>query len=82
MGSPASVPKASGSFLANYQGLTLDNGHRRVVRNGYLPEREIPTGIGPVAIKMPKVRDRGKAKGGRKVQFQDTSTILEAHQEH
>jgi putative transposase len=62
------------AFLANYQGLTLDNGHRRVVRNGYLPEREIQTGIGPVAVKMPKVRDRGKAKGGRKVQF--TSKIL------
>ena len=62
------------SFLANYQGLTLDNGHRRVVRNGYLPEREIQTGIGPVAVKMPKVRDRGTAEGGRKVQF--SSKIL------
>jgi putative transposase len=61
-------------LLANYQGLTLDNGHRRVVCNGYLPERETQTGIGPVAIKMPKVRDRGKAEGGRKVQF--SSTIL------
>jgi putative transposase len=61
-------------FLANYQGITLYNGHRRVVCNGYLPERETQPGIGPVAIKMPKVRDRGKAEGGRKVQF--SSTIL------
>jgi putative transposase len=61
-------------LLANYQGLTLDNGHRRVVCNGYLPEREIQTGIGPVAIKVPKVCDRGEAKGGRKVQF--SSKIL------
>jgi transposase-like protein len=29
-----------------------------VVRNGYLPERTIQTGIGDVDIKVPKVRDR------------------------
>jgi putative transposase len=54
--------------------MTLDNGHRRMVRNRYLPEREIQTGIGPAVVKMPKVRDRGKAKSGCKVQF--TSKIL------
>jgi putative transposase len=30
------------------------------VRNGYLPQREIVTGIGPVDIKVPKTRDRGR----------------------
>jgi transposase-like protein len=29
-----------------------------VVRNGYLPEREVHTGIGAVRVKMPRVRDR------------------------
>jgi putative transposase len=29
-----------------------------VVRNGYLPEREVLTGAGPVTMKLPKVRDR------------------------
>jgi len=33
-------------------------GHRQVVRNGYLPEREITTGIGPVKIRQPRVHDR------------------------
>jgi len=28
------------------------------VRNGYLPEREIVTAIGPVPVQVPKVRDR------------------------
>lgn len=28
------------------------------MRNGYLPERTIQTGIGDVQIKVPKVRDR------------------------
>ncbi|MHB1287160.1 MAG: transposase [Leptospirales bacterium] len=29
-----------------------------VIRNGYHPEREILTGIGPVSVKIPKVRSR------------------------
>jgi transposase-like protein len=34
------------------------DGRREVVRNGYQPERKILTGLGPVAVKVPKVRDR------------------------
>ena len=34
------------------------NGRARVVRNGYQPEREIQTGIGPVMVQVPKVRSR------------------------
>lgn len=33
-------------------------GPRAVVRNGCQPEREILTGIGAVAVSLPKVRDR------------------------
>jgi len=29
-----------------------------VVRNGHLPGREVLTGIGPVAVRVPKVRSR------------------------
>ena len=29
------------------------------MRNGYLPERAIQTGIGPVRVRQPRVRDRG-----------------------
>lgn len=29
-----------------------------VVRNGYLPERALQTGLGDITVKMPKVRDR------------------------
>ena len=36
----------------------LPDGRLAVVRNGYLPERTIQTGIGDVQIKVPKVRDR------------------------
>ncbi|MGY3423414.1 hypothetical protein ACVWZW_003889 [Bradyrhizobium sp. F1.13.4] len=34
------------------------DGHQRVVRHGHLPEREVMTGIGPVAVRQPRVRDR------------------------
>ena len=33
-------------------------GRRAVVRNGYLPERQVQTGIGSVSVSVPKVRDR------------------------
>lgn len=45
------------AFLAQHQ-VSLPDGRAAVVRNGYLPERTIQTGIGDVAIRVPKVRDR------------------------
>jgi putative transposase len=33
----------------------------RIVRHGYVPEREVMTGIGPVAVRQPRVRDREAA---------------------
>lgn len=47
-----------GGFLAEYSADKDAEGRRAVVRNGYLPERELQTGIGAVTIKVPKVRDR------------------------
>jgi putative transposase len=34
------------------------DGHRLVVRNGYLPARKISTGVGPVEVTQPRVHDR------------------------
>jgi putative transposase len=34
------------------------DGHRQVVRNGSHPERDILTGLGPIAVKQPRVLDR------------------------
>lgn len=45
-------------FLNDYRNVTDLKGRRTVVRNGYLPERDIVTGVGNVAVKIPKVRDR------------------------
>ena len=49
------------TFLDEYRELTDIRGRRMVVRNGYQPEREIQTGIGPVSVKVPKTRDRSKS---------------------
>ena len=35
-----------------------ERGRDAVVRNGYQPRREIETGIGPVSVRVPKVRSR------------------------
>ena len=45
-------------FIEKHQNNTYKNGKRKVVRNGYQPEREIITGIGPIEIKQPRVDDR------------------------
>ena len=45
-------------FLAATADLKTDDGCRRVVRHGHLPERQIMTGVGPVAVRQPRVRDR------------------------
>lgn len=58
------------TLLAAYAGYRDGQGRRLVVRNGYLPQREVLTGIGPVRVQVPKVRDRS----GRGIKF--TSALL------
>ena len=45
-------------FLQRHTDLKTEECRRRVVRHGHLPEREIMTGIGPVEVRQPRVRDR------------------------
>jgi putative transposase len=45
-------------LLNSYQHEQDERGHRRLVRNGYHPARKIQTGIGPVEVQVPRVRDR------------------------
>jgi putative transposase len=42
-------------LLSQYSDRRIDDGHSVVVRNGYLPERDLQTGLGPVTVKVPKV---------------------------
>ena len=52
------VESELGHLLKNHAQNRLPDGRLAVVRNGYLPQRTIQTGIGDVEIKVPKVRDR------------------------
>ena len=48
-------------FLAKHAVLKTEDGCQRIVRHGHLPEREVMTGIGAVAVRQPRVRDRAAA---------------------
>ena len=61
-------------FLAKHVDLKTAAGLRRVVRHGHLPEREVMTGIGPVGVRQPRVRDRGAADDAGRIRF--TPAIL------
>jgi putative transposase len=45
-------------LLEQFGNVKTLQGQQAVVRNGYLPERDVLTAAGPVAVKVPKVRDR------------------------
>src|SRR5262245_43297846 len=59
-------------WLERQQDCRDAGGRRQVVRNGHLPERTITTGLGPVAVKQPRVHDRRPP--GEREKF--TSAIL------
>ncbi len=54
----AAIQTEAGTWIEDHAGVVDEHGRRCVVRNGYLPEREIVTGIGPVKVKQPRVHDR------------------------
>lgn len=46
------------AYLDAHADVVDASGCRMVVGNGYLPEREVVTGVGPVTVKAPRVDDR------------------------
>lgn len=55
-------------LLAEYENVKMLGGQKAVVRNGYLPAREVLTAVGNVKVCVPKVRDRS----GSGVKFNST----------
>ena len=55
-------------FLGRYADLKTEAGRPRVGRHGHLPERGIMTGLGPVGVRPPRVRERAAA-GGWRIRF-------------
>ena len=60
-------------FIAKYSNTADENGKKVVTKNGYMPAREIVTGMGPLPIKQPRIDDRN-LKGYSSERF--TSNIL------
>lgn len=52
------VEEEVAEFVGRHRELKDERERRRIVRNGYQPERSIQTGIGGLPVKAPRVRDR------------------------
>jgi transposase-like protein len=61
-------------FVDQFSHVRDERGRRMVVRNGFLPERMIQTGIGLVPVQQPRVNDRRVDENGERVRF--SSLIL------
>ena len=62
------------AFLTTMKSMRLPDGRDRVVRHGHGPQRQVQTGIGPVAVQRVRLRDRGAGEAGERIRF--TSAIL------
>jgi transposase-like protein len=56
------------AFLERHADLRLEDGHQRIVGNGFHEPRTVLTGAGPLELKKPRVRDKG-AKGEDAIKF-------------
>ena len=54
----AAIEAEVATFIEQHSALKTDENKAAVVRNGYLPERSIQTGLGDIEVQVPKVRDR------------------------
>jgi transposase-like protein len=52
------IEAEANAFVNYYKALKAEDGKQRIIRNGYLPQREIQTGIGAVPFKAPRVRNK------------------------
>jgi putative transposase len=58
----AAIENEMAEYLEKSRERRTEHGQRAVVRNGYHPERELVTGIGPIKIEQPRVRHRDGQK--------------------
>ncbi len=45
-------------YIEHFQNLKNEKGHKVIIRNGYQPKRAIQTGLGPISISKPRIRDK------------------------
>jgi transposase-like protein len=49
-------------YIEIHKSFKDENDRQMVIRNGHLPERSIQTGIGPLSVKQPRIRDKREDK--------------------
>jgi len=54
----AAIDNEVSDYIQAHQHQRDDQGHRQVVRNGHLPQRQLQTGIGNVSVRQPRINDR------------------------
>jgi transposase-like protein len=57
----AALDNEVAEFIEKMKNRRTGDGLRAIVRNGYSPERDIISGVGPLNIRQPRVRDRKSA---------------------
>jgi hypothetical protein len=62
------VEAEAAALLGRHTDKLTEDGRQRLVHHGHLPEREIMTGIGPVAVCCPRVRNR-VGQGPERIRF-------------
>jgi hypothetical protein len=55
------------AFLAVHADQVDEEGRRRLVRHGHAPKRSLQTGIGPIEVRRPRVRDRGAGEESNRI---------------
>ncbi len=64
-------------FIDRHRSIVDEQGRRQVVRNGYLPEREVLTGAGALHVNQPRARDKREKGTADPVKFE--SSILPSY---
>jgi transposase-like protein len=54
----AAIEQEVSAYVEQCKDVRDEKGRRSVVRHGHLPERSLLTGIGPLQVKQPRVRDK------------------------
>lgn len=58
--------------LVTYEPVKDSQERQRVMRNGYLPRRELQAGVGPVEVEVPRARVQDPQVPGGPIQFRST----------
>ncbi|NBJ14833.1 MAG: IS256 family transposase [Dehalobacter sp. 4CP] len=58
----AAIEHEVAEYISIFSEAKDENGRHMIVRNGFLPERSILTGIGPLPVKQPRIRDKRENK--------------------